>query len=216
MAIAVLLNAQYDIETFDGLVAYITAHLELDSETAAQVPTFIRKAEYRLNRLVVAPQRETTVDVATVASTQTVSLPTGFRQLRTAHYVADAGYPLAPVTLNVLHSQFTDRSGAPQAYAIANQSIYFGPTPDAAYTVRLTYIEDIPPLSSTNQTNWLLASNADAYVYATLWQAAAWLEDLDAATAFRAELMTIIDELNLQGNRYRNSAPMRLRSPVVV
>jgi hypothetical protein len=216
MAIAILLQDAFDIETYDGLVAYIIAHLELDSESQAQVPTFIRKGEYRLNRLVTAPERETSAALTTTAGEQAVALPVDYRQLRTAQFVADDGYPLEPVTLNVLHSQYSGSSGRPQAYAISEQSVQFGPMPDGEYTVNLTYMAKIPALSSTNQTNWLLSTNADAYVYSTLWQAAAWLEDLDAAIAFRSELMAIIDELNLSGNRYRNASPMRLRSPGVI
>lgn len=216
MAISIQLQDAFDIETYDGLTAYVIAHLELDTESAAQVPTFIRKGEYRLNRLVTAPERESSETVTTAAGVQAVALPIDYRQLRTVQFVADDGYPLEPVTLNVLHSQYTDCSGRPLAYAISEQSLQIGPTPDGAYSLKLTYMSKIPALSSANQTNWLISSNADAYVYSTLWQAAAWLEDLDAAMAFRSELFTIIEELNRSGNRYRNASPIRLRSPGVV
>lgn len=213
MAIAISIGSPFDIETYDGLVAFLIAHLELDAESQGQVPTFIRMAEYRLNRMILAPERETTGTINTTAALQYVALPTGFRQLRTAYV---DGYPLAPVTLNVLHSQFTDSSGKPQVYAIAQQALYFGPVPDDTYAITLTYLEELAPLSDANQTNWLLSGNADAYVYASLMQAAAWLEDLQAASLFRSELDSIIGEVNAQGTRYRNSAPIRLRSSVVV
>lgn len=216
MAIAVQLTDAFDIETYDGLQAYVIAFLELDSETSAQLPTLIRKAEYRLNRLVLAPERETSASVVTVAGQQSAALPADYRQLRSARLVADDGLILEPVTLNVLHSEYTDNSGKPVVYAISEQSLQFGPIPDAAYTITLTYTAKIPALSSTNTTNWLLTANADAYVYAVLWQTAAWLEDIEAATAFRAEMFAIIEEINEQGNRYRNASPMRLRNPVCV
>ena len=216
MSIAVQITSAFDIETYDGLQAYITAHLELDAETSAQLPTLIRKAEYRLNRMVLAPERETSVSVTTVATEQAVALPVDYRQMRTARLVADDGLVLEPVTLNVLHSEYTDNTGKPKVYAISEQSLQFGPVPDAAYTITLTYTAKLPALSTTNTTNWLLSENADAYVYAVLWQTAAWLEDIEAATAFRAEMFTIIEEINAQGNRYRNASPMRLRNPVCV
>lgn len=216
MTIAISLTAAFDIEDYDGLIAYITAHLELDSESAAQVPTFIRKAEYRLNRLVLAPERETSTTYSTTAGIQNLAVPVDYRQITGVRLVADDGYPLEPVAYNVLHSTFTDNSGKPQVFALYEQSLWLGPVPDAEYEISLSYIERISPLTSANPTNWLLSTNADVYVYATLWQAAAWLEDIDAATAFRAEMMAIIDEINASGNRYRNSVPMRLRSPVVV
>ena len=215
MAIAIALADAFDIETYDGLVAYIIAHLELDGESEAQVPTFIRQAEYRLNRLCTAPERETSILLTTTADVQSVALPVDFRQLRAARFIADNGYPLAQASLNVLHSDYSG-TGRPQAFCISEQSVQFGPMPDAEYTVNLTYLARIPPLSPTNQTNWLLSGNADAYVYAALMSASVWLEDLEAAGNYRTELMSIIEEVNLQGNRYRLSGPIRMRSPVVV
>ena len=216
MTIAISLTPAFDIEDYDGLIAYITAHLELDSESAAQVPTFIRKAEYRLNRLVLAPERETSVSYSTTPGIQNLALPVDYRQITGVRLVADNGFPLEPVSYNVLHSTYSDNSGKPRAFALYEQSVWLGPVPDGEYEISLSYIERIAPLTAANPTNWLLSSNADVYIYATLWQAAAWLEDIEAATAFRAEMMATIDEINDSGNRYRNSVPMRIRSPVVV
>lgn len=215
-ALALNIITPFDIETFDGLSAYIIAHLELDSESQTQVPTFIRQAEYRLDRLVVAPNREYTANVTTTAAEQTVALPVDYRHLRNVRLVADAGHSLEQVTLSDLHTSYTDSTGEPIVFAYADEALQLGPIPDAAYTLELTYSARIPPLSAANQTNWLLSQNADAYVYSTLMAASVWLEDLDAAATYRAELMSIIDELNLQGNRRRHAGPTRLRSPVVV
>ena len=216
MAIVIPLLDAFDIETYDGLLAFIVAHLELDEESEAQVPTFIRLAEYKLNRMVLAPERETSASLTTVADQQWVDLPVDFRQLRTARIVAADGYPLEPVTLNELHARFTDVSGKPQVYAVAEQAVQFGPTPDAAYTISITYMARLTPLAPTNQTNWLLAGNADAYVYATLIQAEAWLGHDKRVPLLAAALAETIAEVNAQGNRYRNASPMRLRSSVVV
>ena len=103
MAIAIAVSSAFDIETYDGLIAYIVAHLELDAETEAQVPTFIRKAEYRLDRLCTVPDRETSASVTTVAGEQSVSLPADFRQLRNARLLTSYGYTLEQVALDVLH-----------------------------------------------------------------------------------------------------------------
>lgn len=208
MTIAILRFDLFDIETFDGLVAFIISHLELDDETAAQVPTFIRMAEYRLNRLVTAPERETSSSLTTEAGNQTVSLPVDFRQLHNARVVSSEGYPLKQVTRDHLHDAYTNSSGKPVAFAISEQGLEFGPTPDGAYGISLVYSAKIPPLSEGNQSNWLLVAHADAYVYSALWQACAWLEDIDAATAFRAELMTIIAEINEASHRYRHGSKL--------
>lgn len=213
MSIAITLTTPADIETYDGLLAFIVAHLELDSETEAQLPALVRMAEYRLNRMLTVPERETIASVTTTAGTAYVALPTGYRQLRSAYI--DNDYPLAAATL---HSVQTDleSSGKPQRYTIADQSIYFAPTPDAVYTVSLTYMEKLAYLSATNQTNWLLSENADAYVYAVLIQCEAFLGHDARIPLLEAALVTTMDEINAQGNRYRLASPIRLRSPVVV
>jgi hypothetical protein len=216
MTIAISIADAFDIEDRDGLIAYIVAHLELDSETAAQVPTFIRKAEYRFNRLVLAPERETSVTYATEAGVQDLQLPVDYRQIKSIRFVDDEGYALKQASADVLNDLYTNLSGRPCAYAVQEQSLRLGPVPDGVYEIRMVYVERITPLTEANPTNWLLSTNADAYVYGTLWQAAAWLEDIDAATAFRAEMMEIIDEINASSNRYRRSTNVRLRSPVVV
>ena len=215
MSIAINLSSPYDIETYDGLIAYVTAHLELDAETVTQLPSIVRKAEYRLNRLVTMPERETSVTLTTEAAVQGVQLPADYRQLRNLRFLGNYGYTLQQVTLAELHNGHIG-SGQPIVFAVSEGLLELGPVPDAAYSLDLSYIRKIPGLSETNQTNWLLSSNADVYVYAVLWQAAAWLEDINAASAFRAEMMEIIGELNASGNRYRRATPMRMRSPVVV
>jgi len=200
MAIAIQLSPTFDIETYDGLVAYIIAHLELDAETAAQVPTFIRKGEYRLDRLLTIPQRENTVSLTSVAGLATIPLPDDIRSVD-----AIKGLNQKPLTAIQQHYNY---SGTPLYYAVGNQFITLGPIPSAADTYELTYLTRLAPLSEANQTNWLLTQNADAYVYSALWQAAGWLEDIDAAVAFRGELMAIIDEINLQSDRYRTGSPL--------
>lgn len=208
MAIVIQTFDTFDIEDRDGLIAYIIAKLELDAESAAQVPTFIRMGEYRLNRLLTAPERETSVTLTTEAGQQAVALPVDYRQLRNARLVGTDGWPLDQVSPEALHTNYTNASGRPVAYSISEQSLQLGPVPDGEYEVRLVYSARIPPLTEAAPTNWLLVSNADAYVYSALWQACAWLEDVDAAIAFRNELFTIIDEINLSSSRYRNGAPL--------
>jgi hypothetical protein len=213
MSLAITLSTAADIETYDGLLDFIIAHLELDSETETQLPALLRMAEYRLNRMLTVPERETTASVTTTAGTAYAALPTGFRQLRSAYI--DSDYPLALAPLHAVQSEM-ELSGKPFIYTVSNQSLYFGPTPDAAYTVELTYMAKLDYLSAANQTNWLLSENADAYVYALLIQCEAFLGHDARIPLLEAALVTTMEEINQQGNRYRIASPIRLRSPVCV
>lgn len=205
-----------DIDTYSGIVDFVTAHLQLDAETAAQLPNLIRMGELKLKRRILTPEREAVATTPTEAGDQTVRLPDDFRQARTV--MLDDDYPLEQVTLNALQSQFAKDglTGKPRAYAIANGALYFGPIPDAVYSVGLTYQAELTPLTEENFGNWLTNSNPDAYVYATLAEAEAFRGNLEAARAWLGQLEDVLSEINDEGNRYRNSAPVRLRSSVVV
>lgn len=208
MAIAIQLENSFDIETYDGLIAFIIAHLELDSETAAQLPSLIRLAEYELNRILLPHHRERQDALTTTAGQANTSMPADITLVRSA-WISD--YPLSPVPLNVLR-QF-ETPGKPQVYCIVEDEMYFGPTPDDAYLVTFIGQVKIPALSAANQTNWLLQQHADAYVYAILIETLVWQNDEPRALTLRPKLDLIARQINDYGNRHRNASPMRLRSP---
>lgn len=216
MAIVLTLPDEFDIENYSGLQAFLTEHMQLDADTVEQLPNLIRLAEYRLNRLILTPERETTTTLVTTAGAQSVALPTDFRQARQIKIAGDqsTGYPLDPVTLNVVEAY--DYAGKPVAYAISGSNALFGPIPDGAYTLTLTYLAKLAPLTSNTQSNWLLAENADAYVYMAAGVIAFHLGDSQSSQVYTTLAENVVAEINAQGNRKRVSAPMRLRSPGVV
>lgn len=209
MTISIRIGAIYDIETYDGLLEFLTQELELDDNTISQLPTLIRLAEYRLNRLVIAPEREVRTALTTVADQAFVDLPTGFRQARIVK--ADGE------TIDFINPDGLDTgAGCKQVYTIQNRQMWLSPTPTSAYEIDLLYLEKLPGLSTTNQTNWLLQGNADAYVYSAIFQICGYLEDLDGAGRAEEELFRIIEEVNTQARRYRNAGPLQMRARVVV
>lgn len=216
MAVVITLPDDFEVETYTGLQSFLTSHLQLDQDTVDQLADLIRLAELRLNRLVLAPVRETTTTLATVSGTQTVALPTDFQQARQVKIAGDesTGYPLAPVTPNVVET--FDYAGKPQTFAIVGRNLLLGPVPDDAYTLTLTYQAKLAALTSDNQSNWLLENNADAYVYMCSAVIHQHLGDSQNAALNLALAEAVVGEINEQGLRWRNSAPMRLRSSVVV
>lgn len=201
MSIAINPGTAFDIETYDGLLAYVTEHLELDADTVTQLPSMLRLAEYRLDRLLTIAQRESFTNLLAVAGSSTVSLPNDLRSV-------EAVEGLKQIPLTQLLERYADKSGDPLYFAIGNQELVLGPVPAQDTTLKLTYLTRLEPLTEQNQTNWLLSENADVYKYALLFQVSTWLEDLAAAESYRAEMFAIIDEVNLQASEFRNGAPM--------
>lgn len=216
MSIILTLPDDFTIENYTGLQDFLIVHLQLDSETVEQLPNLIRLAEYRLNRLVLAPERETTATLTTTAATQAVALPPACRQVKQLKLIGDqsTGYPLEQVSQNVVEQY--DYAGKPLAFSIVGSNALLGPIPDAAYSLTLTYIAKLTPLTSNAQSNWLLSSNADAYIYMASSVISFHLGDESAASTYNSLAESVMAEINDQGNRKRVSAPMRLRSPVVV
>lgn len=209
MAIAITLSAAAGLETYDGLKAFLVAHLELDPETESQLPNLIRMAEYRLDRMVTIPQRETSASLSFTAGASYASLPADFRHARLVR--ESAGVPLEAVSLADLRG-YGAESGVPVAYAVANQALHVAPAPGSAMTLEVVYTAKLTPLTDDNQTNWLLTENADAYVYAALIQCEAFLGKDDRLPLLESALVQAMEEINRQGNRYRSGSPLVMRA----
>lgn len=198
--IVIPLFDSFDIETYDGLVGFIERHLELDSETVSQLPTLIRLAEYELDRMLTPSQREVSADTVTTAGVGFVALPDYMRQIETVHIANE--YPLHSSGISDVQLMQA-WNGKPTMYAVAEEALQLAPLPDGAYTIKIIYQTRIPPLSPSNQTNWLLSQHADAYLYAALVQTLLFQNDDARAGLARSHLVTIMGQINQQGERYR-------------
>ena len=214
MTLALTLTGEFDIESYSGLKAFLAEHLQLDQGTIDELPTLIRLAELRLARLILSPERETTATLTTVAGSQGVSLPADFAQARTLVMKTPAPHPLSQSTPQFVNAR--SESGLPNVFAIAAGEIIFGPVPDGAYSLTLTYLAKLVPLSDAAPFNWLLAGNADAYVYMCAAVIERHLGDNESAALYLTLANEVIAEINAVGVRARRSVPARLRSPVVV
>jgi len=215
-SIAMPLTTGCGADTYDELKTFVTAYLELDSTTAGYFDTFVCLAEAKMNRAIIAPERESSSTLVTTNGTQWVALPTDFRSLISARYSATDGWTLQPVSLNVINGDYSNsgNKAEPQVFAISQSRMYFGPIPDAAYSVVITYIADLDGISSNNQTNWLLTAHPDVYLYGIVVEALAFQEDKAFLPLFKQAFDLAVEEINMQGNRYRTAGPIRMRNPV--
>ena len=88
------------------------------------------------------------------------------------------GNPNANITYAApdAYTDIAAQSGAPLAYTIVGRSLRLAPVPDKAYTIRLVYYAEIPPLSQDKQpTNDLLLAYPNLYLYATLVESVGYL-----------------------------------------
>lgn len=139
------------------------------------IPDFIALAESRINRdLVLRVMEKTatgTLNGATfdapsdLGITQRLSIQADSREVELRY--------VAPENI----SKFSLGTDLPQMYTLIGGQFKVIPAPDGAYTYNLYYLGDLPHLSSTQTTNWLILNAPDVYLYAALLESAPYLQD---------------------------------------
>mgnify|MGYP005990108681 FL=1 len=79
-----------------------------------------------------------------------------------------------------------------------DDALELAPTPDAAYTLQLTYYEKITALSDSNTSNFVSNNHPDVYLYGALKHASLFLMEDDRAARFSALFEKALEEIRLQ------------------
>lgn len=193
------------ITDYASLVAALEAYLKRTDYTS-QIPVFIQMTESRLNRLLDDPEMEV---LATATGTgQYTGLPCDFKRMVG---VTTGGVPLEQVSGSAITSYPQSITGDPRQYALVDGAITFAPI-NAAANITMLYVRRIPPLTSTDTTNWLLELAPDLYFYGALMQAHIFGWDDDRVPGVKALLDEAIDEMRIDSaNRRWGSAPLAPR-----
>lgn len=201
------------ITTYSGLVTSAGDWLER-SDLATKIPDFITMVEERLNRILRVPEMEETTTLTTDG--ERIDLPTDFRQARSLYLDTDPRQELECVTLGTLRTKYAQQiTGKPECYAISGSEIVLGPAPDDEYDLILTYYQEIPALSSDNETNWLSSKHPSIYLRGILLEAEFYGWNDERLGLIKAAQDEAIDELMEQGKRKQyGAAPLRLRASV--
>ena len=181
----------------------------------AAIPGFVALAERGFQRTVFAPDREAEAVLAAAAE---VTLPADLWQVRAAFVDADPKVTLEQMSLAELRNAHgSAATGMPHHYALRGGAMLLGPAPDAAYSIRLSYVRTIPALGEAAESNWLLAAHPDLYIAAALAEACLYLRDGEGALTWAAQRDARIESVNRAGRRRaQGQAPQRLRAPVIV
>lgn len=203
--------------TYDGLKASVADWLNR-ADLTTQIPDFIAMAEARFNRelrLNAMLQRDTTV-----ATTDYVALPSDWLEHVSITVVND-GTVYNPLTY-VANDEFNrlrhqNLTGTFRYYTIQENNIALLPAASSASTaLELFYYGKIPALgstvnvagpggvgivSTTIDSNWLLARAPDLYLYGSLVAAEAFLQNDDRLPLWVSATQTIMDSLKAESER---------------
>lgn len=161
------------LDTYENLQIAVADRMHR-TDLATVMPDLIRQAEDIIFADLASSNQDISVVLSTVASTETLALPSDFIMPRSlALSATDQNGTLDYRTPAQYSEEFqSNNNGVPRVYTVINTTLYLQPIPDAIYSIRMFYNARLAALSSTNTSNWLLAKSPSVYLYAALVQAA--------------------------------------------
>jgi hypothetical protein len=206
------------LSTYADLVPAIASWLDRVDLTD-RIPDFIALAEARFRDVLTDAARE--LRVTTTVDSSELTLPDDFSAIRSLVLTGATintwrvPQPLTQLSLIDFQAKGGDFTDTPQYFAITASTLLVWPVPDDSYTATLVYQADIPALSDSNQTNWLLARRPDLYLRASLLEAEFFGWNDDRLPLIKSAVDEHLAELDLAGRRRRyGSAPLAARPAV--
>lgn len=211
------------INTYATLVSAATEWLARDQDATliARIPDFIRLREAHLNRTLFVPQMETRSTTTVSTSTtepEFISLPSDFQTMRRIRLSGVTGKPAlkfaSGTQLDEMRYGNDNVTGQPTHYTIFGSEIELWPTPNQNYTIEMVYRANIPALTSSNTTNWLLTKAPDLYLYGVLMESAPYIKEDGRLQTWALGYSTALDGLNSLGFRQSfDSGPSDITLP---
>lgn len=198
------------ISTYATLITAATEWLarEQDATLIARIPDFITLCEAKLNRSLFVPQmetRSTTVCDTSDTEPEFITLPSDFQTMRRIRLSSVTGKPalnyLSQTQMDSMRYGRDNVTGQPTNYTVIGSEIELLPTPGENYTVEMTYRANIPALTSSNTTNWLLTLAPDLYLYGVLMESAPYIKEDGRLQTWGLGYVSALDSLNNLGFR---------------
>ena len=177
------------ITTYAELQTAIADFLDRDDLTSA-IPNFISLAEADINRSMRHWKMETRSQGQQDAGDEYMQLPSDWLETIRLHLTGSGTSTLDLLSRAAMADKRAgdeDVAGTPQWYCHADGQLQLYPTPDEQTDVELLYYQQVPALSDSNTTNWLLSEAPDVYLYGALLHSAPYLQE-DARTTVWAQM----------------------------
>ena len=148
------------------------------SDLTSVIPDFISLAEAQVERTLRT--RQMIVRANASFDVQYGAVPADFLEAKSLKLTStNPETPLSFLSIDALDAEMTKYtgSGKPKFVGVVGGQLRIVPTPDSTYTTELIYYAKLSKLSTSNTSNWLLASSPDIYLYGSLLQAAPYLQD---------------------------------------
>jgi hypothetical protein len=140
------------------------------------------------------------------ATGEDVDLPNDYLAMRAIYEQGSPDRPLKGIPPTAIRDGFDGTAGTPVAYSLVSGAIRLVPPPDTTYVLAMDYWAEIEPLSAFAPSNWLLQKHPDAYLYGSLFQAEAYLDNATRASQWKGLLDQVIQRINGRANDDRYGA----------
>ena len=105
-------------------------------------------------------------------------------------------------------------TGTPKYFADYNDTeILVAPTPSAALTIEMSYVQRLDTLSSSNTTNWLTINTQELLLFGALMEACTFSKNREDLQIYSSRYKAAVDSINNQARRRRRddyNAPMNV------
>lgn len=192
--------------TYAQLVTAVQQFTEVDEPTfVANIPVFVQNTETIVNNSVQLPAFRQTTTLATTASNQYVTLPSGFLSMFSVAVIdLTVGYVyLLNKDVNYIREAypFPATTGLPTTYALNDATqIILGPTPNAIYSLNVNYYA-YPQSIVTAGTSWLGVNFSNVLLWGTLVEAYIYLKgEPELIQTYQAKFQEAMAELKQLGD----------------
>jgi hypothetical protein len=166
------------------------------------IPTFIKFTEADINRKL---RHRKMIERATATlDDQYTELPEYFLEAFNVQLNSTPPVGLKYITpdhADLLRSGLYQTSGKPIYYTIIGDNLESVPTPDTRYTIEVAYYKSFVPLAGEEDTNWLLTSHPEVYVYGALVHSAPYLKDDERAAVWGTLHERALEELRMESEK---------------
>ena len=186
------------------------------SDLTSDIDTFIDNVEAELNRRLRT--KDMIKRATATADSQYLTVPTDWIEAINVEITSNDFSPLfqqSIESLDVYRKSNNNSAGQPVYYAMVDDSIELAPTPDAEYTLQLTYYAKISALSDSNTSNFVSVSHPDVYLYGALKHASIFLMEDDRIPMFTQQFEKALEEMRLEQEKAafgKGSLMMRRRT----
>ena len=200
------------IGTYDELKIAIANWADRTNLTA-KLGDFILLAESDIRPVLFVSQMETRAYATMSTSSPYLALPTAFVSVRRVQLVSGSiDYQLQEIPASDMSRLDDGGSGMPRYYSIIGEQFQFHPQPDSEYRIEITYFKDVPALSDSNTTNWILDDYPNVYLFGALKHLSMYIEAQEQIARYHQLFEKALDDLKKQSRRRKYGGhPMFVR-----